>query len=120
VSREESRRTLDYPEFGDFFELSLDLLCVADFNGYFCRVNSAWEAVVGFSPAELVARPFVDFVHPEDKAATLAEAAKLAQGASVIRFENRYLHKDGSYRWFHWKAVPDLEHRLIYAIARDV
>ena len=107
-------------ELDRFFALSLDLLCVAGFDGYFKRLNPAWEQVLGFSRAELCAVPYLDFVHPDDRASTRAEADKVAAGASLLRFENRYRAADGSYRWLSWTAVPYTDEQTIYAAARDV
>jgi len=107
-------------ELDRFFSLSLDLLCIANRDGHFTRVNAAWEAVLGWTPEELTSRPYVDLVHPDDRAATGAEASQLATGASTLNFENRYRHKDGSYRWLSWTAAWHPERGLIYAAARDV
>ena len=107
-------------ELDRFFSISLDMLCVAGMDGYFKRLNAAWEKTLGFTRDELRARPYLDFIHPDDREATVAEASRAAQGADVISFENRYLCKDGSFRWLLWKSVPDLEHNCIYAIARDM
>ncbi|GAC1574856.1 MAG: hypothetical protein NVS3B24_02560 [Candidatus Dormibacteria bacterium] len=102
------------------FALSADLMCVAGLDGYFKRVNPAWQAVLGFEPHELLGQPFLEFVHPDDRDATLAEVAKLAQGAHTLHFENRYRCRDGSYRWLDWTSVPDRDAGLLYAVARDV
>ena len=103
-----------------FFETSLDLLCIANFKGYFTRVNPAWETTFGFTPEEVKARPFLEFVHPDDLASTAAEAQKLSEGATTIWFENRYRCKDGGYRSLMWRASPDTERKRIYCYARDV
>ena len=103
-----------------FFSISLDLLCVAGTDGYFKTVNRSWTKVLGFSERELLERPYVEFIHPEDRAATLEEAAKLAEGRDLISFENRYRCQDGSYRWLQWSATPALDRGLLYAAARDV
>lgn len=113
-------RKLAQEERDRFFTLSLDLQCIADFNGYFKRVNSAWETKLGYTRAELTSTPFLNFVHPEDKFSTIAEVEKLATGAPTIYFENRYSCKDGSYLWLAWTAVSIVEENLIYAIGRDI
>lgn len=103
-----------------FFDLTLDLLCVASFDGYFRRLNPAWEKTLGFSRAELLARPYLGLVHPDDRVATTAVAQRLAAGAPLVTFENRFRCKDGSYRWLLWNAVPVARQELIYAAARDI
>jgi PAS domain S-box-containing protein len=103
-----------------FFNLSLDMQCVAGTDAYFKRLNPAFEKVLGYSNAELMAQPFLHFVHPEDQEATLQQVSKLAAGDVTLDFQNRYRHSDGSYRWISWKAFPIAEEGLIYAIARDV
>ena len=107
-------------DFDRFFKLSLDLYCVATFQGYFVRLNPAWQAVVGYSDEELRASPFIEFVHPDDREATLRELSRATTGEHVIDFENRYRTKDGSYKWLQWFASPFIAQGLIYAAARDV
>jgi PAS domain S-box-containing protein len=107
-------------ELDRFFTLSLDLLCIAGLDGRFKRVNPAWRMVLGYTEAELLTTPYLELVHPEDRAATAAEAERLAAGAKVVYFENRYLCKDGTHRWLLWTATPFPDRGLIYAIARDI
>jgi PAS domain S-box-containing protein len=102
-----------------FFNLSLDMLCVAS-HGYFRRLNPAWQRVLGHSEQELLSRPFVDFVHAEDRECTLSKWSELEAGANVIDFDNRYRCNDGSYRWLSWRATLDPARRVVHAIARDV
>ncbi len=102
------------------FRLALDLMCVADFDGYFRRVNPAFERVLGYSREELLSKRFVEFVHPDDQASTLAEVENLSRGAIAIDFENRYRTRDGDYRWLAWRAAPMVNSGLIYAVARDI
>lgn len=102
------------------FTPSSDLICVADAGGYFRRVNPAWTRVLGWSAEELVAQPSLEFLHPDDRAATAEEARRLADGAETINFENRYRARDGSYRWLEWCASPAHDGRTIYAVARDI
>jgi PAS domain S-box-containing protein len=104
-----------------FFDLSLDMLCIAGFDGYFKRLNPAWGATLGWSVEELLARPWIDVVHPDDRQATLDAAAQLADHATkLISFENRYRCKDGKYCALLWTAASFVDERLIYAAARDV
>jgi PAS domain S-box-containing protein len=79
-----------------------------------------WEKVLGYSSDELRSRPFIDFVHPDDREATIAEAARLADGSITVSFENRYRHADGSYRWLLWNAKGLPEAEVIYAAATDI
>jgi len=101
-----------------FFAMSIDMMCIAGADGCFKRVSPAFD-VLGYSTEELLSRPFLEFVHPDDVPATLAEVEKLAKGAPTIHFQNRYRCKDGSYRWLSWTSAPDPSGKL-YAIARDV
>jgi len=103
-----------------FFTLSLDMLCTAGFDGFFCALNPAWTRALGWSISQLQSRPFLDFVHPEDRASTIRETMRLQSGLDVVEFENRYRHKDGSYRWLLWSATASQEERLYYAVARDI
>ncbi len=96
------------------------MLCIAGFDGYFKQLNPAWEKTLGFTIEELRAKPFIDFVHPEDREATIAEAQRLMTGAETVSFENRYRTKDGSHRWLLWSATVSLEEQLYYAVARDI
>ena len=103
-----------------FFAVSIDMLCFLDFNGYFKRLNPAWERTLGFTRQELQSKPFIEFVHPDDRQRTLDQNVKVKGGGQALSFENRYLCKDGSYKWLLWNAAPDFDHRVIYSAARDV
>jgi PAS domain S-box-containing protein len=100
------------------WRLSTDVMLVARFDATIVAVNPAWTTLFGWSEAELVGRSFLDLVHPDDAASTAAAAGDLSDGSLIPRFENRYRHKDGSYRWLSWTAVPD--ERFIHAVGRDV
>jgi PAS domain S-box-containing protein len=102
------------------FMLSLDMMCVAGFDGFFKRVNPAWEHNLGYSLEELRSKPYLDFVHPGDRGPTIFEAQKLTEGAKSISFENRYRAKDGTYKWLLWNATPSAEEQLVYCVARDI
>jgi PAS domain S-box-containing protein len=110
----------DSDELLQLFNLSLQMLCIAGTDGFFKRVNPAFENTLGYSRDELLSRPFLELVHPEDREKTLVEVSKLAAGVPTIQFENRYRCKDGVYRWFSWSAAPVKELGLIYATAQDV
>jgi len=118
--RDISDRKKAEQELDRFFTLSLDLVCIIDFEGKFKRVNPAWVTTLGYSLEELQDQPFLNFLHPDDREQSLAEAGKVADGTEIKSFENRYRCKDGSYKWLSWKARPLLEKNIIYAVARDV
>ncbi len=120
LDRLDKKRLAAEGDLGRFFTLSLDLFCVAGVDGYFKRLNPAWTKVLGFTADELTARPYADFVHPADRAATASEARKLADGVDVT-FRNRYLRKNGSYVWLEWICkAPDGQSDLICGVARDI
>lgn len=114
------RREKAEQELAGVFNLSLDLLCVSGLDGYLKRVNPAFERTLGYTSEELLSRPFLAFVHEEDRTSTEEALARLAGGAELAEFENRYLRKDGTERWLQWSARPVPEEGLIYATARDV
>ena len=103
-----------------FFNLSLDLLCLVGFDGYFKRLNPAWERLLGYTTDELLARPYLDFVHPDDRNPTTGAANQARDGNNVLTFENRYIAKDGTLRWLEWNAVPLPSEQMIYCAARDI
>jgi diguanylate cyclase (GGDEF)-like protein/PAS domain S-box-containing protein len=111
---EQARRERDR-----FFEMSIDMACIAGSDGWFKQLNPAFEVTLGYTRQELLSRPFIELVHPEDRAATLREVERLAQGQSMIDFTNRYRCKDGSFKWLSWHAMPD-QSGAIHALARDV
>ena len=102
-------------EFRKFFDVSIDLMCIAGVDGYFKRTNPAFERTLGWTEEELLQRPFYDFVYPDDIAKTEREVATLAEGIPTISFENRFLCKDGSYIWLRWTSYPDAG--VLYSIA---
>jgi PAS domain S-box-containing protein len=105
-------------ELDGYFTNTLDLLCIADADGHFRRLNREWESALGYSPAELEGKRFLDFVHPDDMEASLDAMSELNAGKKVLQFTNRYRHKDGSYRWIEWRLFP--AGNLFYVSARDV
>ena len=100
-----------------FFELSYDMLSFMSFEGHFLQVNPIWEKHLGFSAAEILQKPFINFVHPEDAEETLRQ---LKSGKKIINMENRFRTKTGEYRWFSWQASSDPSKELIYLTARDI
>ena len=105
-------------ELNNFFELNLDFLCIADLDGYFIKVNKAWEDVFGYTNEELIRTKYLDFVHPDDVQATREVMEKLNEQNPVINFINRYQAKDGSYHWIEWNSRP--QGKRVYAAARDI
>ena len=108
-------------ELSAYYDASLDLLATADLTGRLIRVNHAWERTLGHSAETLCSRPFIDFVHPDDRDATIAEAAALADGSrDSIHFRNRYRTADGGFRWLEWNATVSLRDGVIHAVVRDI
>ncbi|MBK1644196.1 hypothetical protein CKO25_05910 [Thiocapsa imhoffii] len=105
-------------ELDRYFQYSRDLLSISDLDGHFLRLNQEWERVLGDPIAEIVGRPFMDFVHPEDREATRETAYELIEGREVCDFVNRYRCKDGSFRWIEWSAR--IHDGKVYAVARDI
>ncbi|QDV63916.1 protein kinase domain-containing protein [Crateriforma conspicua] len=103
-----------------FFELSLDLFCIADFQGFFQRINGNFSRLLGYDDHELKTRPFIDFVHPEDREKTRAQMSVLDRGKPVVRFRNRYQRRDGRYVVLEWTAKAIRSEGVIFAVARDV
>ena len=113
----DNRRRLE-SEILRYYDASLDLLATADMSGCFTRVNPAWERLLGHTLEQLCSEPFIEFVHPDDRDATIAEMAGLADARDTVGFRNRYRAADGSYRWLEWSASAS--GGVIHAVARDV
>ena len=119
--RLEHERQAAQSERDRFFDLSLDMLATATPDGTFIRLNPAWQTTLGYSTEELTAKPFLEFVHPDDRDATVYETQRqFAEGKTVLQFQNRYRHRDGSYRWLEWTSQPAMDGSVVYAIARDI
>jgi PAS domain S-box-containing protein len=103
-----------------FMDLSVDLFCVAGFDGFFKNLNPSFEKTLGFTTKELMAKPYLEFIHADDRPTTVVERGRLEEGKATLAFENRYLCKDGSYKWLLWNAVSVSEQEAIYAVARDI
>lgn len=120
IARDITERKHLEQEHERLFHYSLDLLCIAGFDGYFKHINPAWERTLGWSTAEFTSKPYIDFVHPDDREATINATGVLVDGHFVFMFENRYRCKDGSYKWMSWNAHSVPDDGLIYAVARDI
>jgi len=107
-------------ELVDFFSLSMDLLVVAGADGYYKRVNPAFTKLLGFTEQELLERPFMEFIHPDDRDHAREYMAKLLEGETLLDFEDRNICKDGSHRWISWHVTPDLEQGVVYGVGRDI
>jgi PAS domain S-box-containing protein len=120
IGRAITQRRRAQREVERIFEMSLDMICIAGFDGRFKAVNPAFERTLGYSPEELLERPLLDFVQPDDRQRTSDVFADILSGNEVTQFENRYICKDGSERWLQWssRSIPD--QKVVYAIARDV
>lgn len=102
------------------FNYSIDMFCVAGFDGWFKQLNPAWSKILGWTNEELFSQPFIEFVHPEDIDRTIKNSNQLKDGQTVTFFLNRYLCKNGSYKWISWNSFPLMDKNLIFAVARDV
>jgi PAS domain S-box-containing protein len=120
LSQAIDERRLTEDEIDQLFELSLDMICVVGLDGYFKRINPAWEKTLGIPAKELLSKPYIEFVHPDDRAATIEEASRLGKGSLTFSFENRYRCADGTYIWLLWNATPSRNYKLIIALARDI
>ncbi|NBD12704.1 GAF domain-containing sensor histidine kinase [Corallococcus silvisoli] len=118
LDEREARAALEQQE--RFFEVSVDMLCIAAMDGTFLRLSRAWNRTLGFSDVELYSSSLVDLALEEDRASTARHLARASEGAPVLQFEHRARCRDGSWRWLQWNAVPDPEEGLLYAVARDV
>jgi diguanylate cyclase (GGDEF)-like protein/PAS domain S-box-containing protein len=115
-----SRRQAAEERSEHFFELSRDMLCTANVDGYFLDVNPAWSETLGYSRAELLSRPFIEFVCPDDRERTMEESGRIFDGGETVKFENRYLAKEGSSHWLQWSAKLGPQKSVVYARATDV
>jgi len=120
MATELERRMASLQEFKKFFDVSLDMLCVAGTDGFFKRTNPSFGRVLGWSDEELLQRPFLDIVHPDDIEATRMEIQKLSQGIPTVSFVNRFQCADGTYKHLLWTSYPEPETGLLYAIAHEV
>ncbi len=102
------------------FKISEDLLCIAGYDGKLKQVNPAWTRCLGWTEQELISNPVIHFVHQDDREITLSARKNITEGETLKNFENRYICKDGSYRWLSWCSLPYQDTSSIFCIARDI
>ena len=120
MTEDASARKRAQNERDQLFELSLDLLSIATFDGWLTQVNPAWTRCLGWTAEELTSRPLIEFVHPDDREATLSIRRRIVPGRPIRDFENRYLCTDGSFRWLSWSVHPQVDTQQIIGVVRDV
>jgi PAS domain S-box-containing protein len=109
-----------YNNFNYFFNETTDLICIANLEGYFLKVNNAFTKTLGYSEEELLSKQFINYVHPDDIEKTLQEIANLSEGNNTVDFSNRYVKKDGSFIYLQWISTINQNTNIIFAIARDI
>lgn len=119
ITRDLTERSRNEEQINHFFKLSVDLFCIVGLDGYFSRLNPAWETLLGYTDAELRAKPYIEFVHPDDRAKTLECAKRFTTGLPPGFFDNRYRCKDGTYRYLMWKANLSEDRQFVFAVAHD-
>jgi len=112
-------RMFELHEYQKFFDVSLDLLCIAGTDGYFKLTNPAFTKSLGWTEEQLVSQPFIDLVHPDDVAATQDQISRLSEGQPTISFVNRFRTAEGGWKYLKWNAYPEPVSGLLYAIARE-
>ncbi len=103
-----------------FFNISNDMFCIAGLDGYFKLINPALINMLGYTEEELFAKPFIEFIHPDDREKNIEEVRSLQEGVPIVYCEHRYICKDGSYRWLAWTSHTDVDDGLVYAVAKDI
>lgn len=111
---------IEYKQLSNFFMISADLLCIAGFDGYFKKINPAVAKVLGYTEAELMARPINDFVYQDDKNKTNDSRNFVRNGKCLLNFENRYQTKSGEIVWLSWTSIPDVATNLVFAVAKNI
>ncbi len=120
LQREVAERKAAEEDFQRFFDFIPDLMCIASTEGALLKINPMWQEVLGYSEQEILSRPFLDLVHPDDRDSTIKEVKRQLAGEGTMQFTNRYRCKDGSYKWLEWRATPAVEKKLLFASARDI
>ena len=114
-SKDTLQENFDY-----FFNETTDLICIANLDGYFLKINPAFTNILGYTESELITKKFINYVYSDDIEKTLNEINNLSEGINTINFSNRYLRKDGSKIWLQWISTINLETKIVFAIARDI
>ncbi|HEU0282358.1 MAG TPA: PAS domain S-box protein [Gallionella sp.] len=120
VARDITEKKRTEEELKRFFDLVPDMVCIASTDGHFKKINRAWQTMLGYTEQEILATPFLDFIHPDDRDTTMKEVERQLAGKATIQFSNRYRCKDGSYKWLEWDATPAVDNTLLFASARDI
>lgn len=120
TGRDLAGQELTREEFERFFNLIPDMACIASVDGYFKKINRAWQKVLGYTEQEILATPFLDFIHPDDRDATKKKIERQLTGEATMQFCNRYRCKDGGYKWLEWDATPAICDTQLFATARDI
>ena len=120
IFRDITERKQAKEKFQRFFDLIPDLGCIASPDGRLLEINPMWQKTLGYTKQEILSKPFFDFIHPDDIAATMKEVARQLAGKATKQFINRYRCKDGSYRWLEWESTPAVDRKLLFAVAHDI
>lgn len=120
ILRDVTKRKRAEEERDRMFTHSIDLMFVADMEGYFKQTNPAWRSVLGWAEEELFAKSTMDFIHPDDKEATKEACKRLGEGIAITQFKNRFICKDESYKWISWNIIPIPKEKLVFAVGRDI
>lgn len=107
-------------ESDQFFNHATDMFCIAGFDGYFKILNPSWKNALGWTIKELLAKPWIDFVHPDDANATENIKVNIVNGQEAYNFANRFICKNGDYKWLSWNSYPNSEENVMYGVARDI
>jgi PAS domain S-box-containing protein len=119
IVRDITERKQVEEELNRFFSLVPDLVCIASTDGRFLKLNSVWQETLGYTEKEILATPFLELVHPDDREATMKEVARQRAGETTIQFINRYRCRDGGYKWLEWRASSPFD-KMLFASARDI
>ena len=119
IIRDISERKQSEENLQRFFNLVPDMACIASTEGRFLKINPMWQATLGYTEQEILATPFIEFIHPDDRDAMTQQLTRLQNGEPAPLFNNRYRCKNGSYKWLEWRSTPAINKTLLFALARD-